>query len=54
MSELTKIFKAKRRRRRELAALPIDEKIRTVEQLQDLAKELIEARKTLNPRRPSS
>ena len=42
--ELARIYRAKRERRKQLAALPIEEKVRIIEQLQELGLALLAAR----------
>ena len=46
--ELARIYRAKRERRKELAALPVEEKVRIIEQLQELGLTMLAARKSLD------
>lgn len=49
---LEEIYKAKAARRKELAALPYEEKVRLMEKLQEMGKALIAARSHLSEIKP--
>lgn len=44
MNTLEEIYRQKEQRRQELAALPIEEKVRIMEQLQDMGRAMLAAR----------
>lgn len=46
-NDFEKIYRAKRERRKQLAALPFEEKILIIEQLQELGQTMIKARETV-------